>query len=385
MGGTFDPIHHGHLAAAEAVRHRFGIDRVVLMPAGRPPHKDSDAVTQSEDRYLMTALAAAGNPLFDVSRMELDRPGASYTVDTVKEVMAMCQRKAKIYLISGADTVEHIKSWKNPQELLSLCSVAVVSRPGYSFKSLHSNIKHLKDEYGAKIYLIEMPALGISSTEIRDRVLKRLPIKYLVPESVEQYIAKQGLYRINDSILDEAELMVQSSLSEKRWRHTLGVIQESLSLARAYGADQYKAYVAALFHDCSKEMANDDKLKFCAEANIKVDDIMKKQPDLLHSFISAEIARRDYSVKDKEILNAIRYHTTGRKEMTLLDKILLLADCIEPYREDYGHLEEMKAEAYSNLNKAVVICLESKLEYTKKKNKPVHPLSLEAMDGLRGL
>lgn len=194
MGGTFDPIHNGHLFAAEAVRQGFGLDVVIFIPAARPPHKMSGEVSDPEARYLMVELATADNPYFVVSRMELDRPGPSHTVDTISTLKENIGYGADIYFITGADAMQDLCKWKDYDTLLELCKIVAVARPGYSLKATESLRARLGDALSARIYPFEVPALAISSSEIRERVRTGKSIKYLVPPAVEHYIRKAGLY-----------------------------------------------------------------------------------------------------------------------------------------------------------------------------------------------
>lgn len=194
MGGTFDPIHYGHLVTAEAARSRFDLDAVVFVPSGRPPHKKDYPVTASEHRYLMTVVAVVTNQYFDVSRMEIDREGYSYTVDTIREFRRLFP-DTELYFITGADAVLEILTWKNMREILDDCHLIAATRPGYELDNLRNHLKHGVGENINKIHAIEVPALAISSTAIRKRVAQGQPIKYLLPEAVEQYILKNKLYR----------------------------------------------------------------------------------------------------------------------------------------------------------------------------------------------
>ncbi|NLJ89090.1 MAG: nicotinate-nucleotide adenylyltransferase [Epulopiscium sp.] len=194
MGGTFDPIHYGHLVTAEAVRHKYNINQVIFMPTGHPPHKNNKEVSHSEHRYLMSVLATAANPYFNVSRMEIDRKGTTYTIDTIKGLKEVYGEKTELYFITGADALHYIFTWKDAEELLRLCTFVAVTRPGYNKEKLVKEIEIIKKNYESKIHFLEVPALSISSTDIRNRVREGRPIKYLVPESVENYIYKFKLY-----------------------------------------------------------------------------------------------------------------------------------------------------------------------------------------------
>jgi nicotinate-nucleotide adenylyltransferase len=185
MGGTFDPIHHGHLVAASEVAARFELDEVVFVPTGQPWQKG--VVSPAEDRYLMTVIATASNPRFHVSRADIDRDGPTYTVDTLRDLHAVYGPTARLFFITGADALARILSWKDALEMLSLACFVGVTRPGFELTD-----EHLPDD---SVTLVEVPAMAISSTDCRERVAAGKPVWYLVPDGVVQYIAKRGLYR----------------------------------------------------------------------------------------------------------------------------------------------------------------------------------------------
>lgn len=193
MGGTFNPIHYGHLLAAEQARSRFRLDEVIFIPSGRPPHKNDKTVAGAEHRYLMTVLATSTNPRFTVSRAELDRKDLSYTIDTVRYFARLLKSKnPDIYFITGYDAVLEILTWRNPDKILELCTIISASRPGYDIRRLKEILD--RKQLG-RIRILEAAALAISSTDIRSRLAEGLPIKYLLPDSVEEYIYKNKLYR----------------------------------------------------------------------------------------------------------------------------------------------------------------------------------------------
>jgi nicotinate-nucleotide adenylyltransferase len=187
MGGTFDPIHHGHLVAASEVASRFLLDEVVFVPTGQPWQKADYQVSTAEDRYLMTVIATASNPRFQVSRVDIDRPGPTFTVDTLKEIQSTYGPKVDLFFITGADALDKILSWKEPNQLFGLAHFVGVTRPGFELSDAH-----LPD---ATVSLVQVPAMAISSTDCRARVAAGLPLWYLVPDGVVQYIAKRHLYR----------------------------------------------------------------------------------------------------------------------------------------------------------------------------------------------
>jgi nicotinate-nucleotide adenylyltransferase len=186
MGGTFDPIHHGHLVAASEVSHRFALDEVLFVPTGEPWQKGGRQVSPAEDRYLMTVVATASNPRFSVDRVDIDRPGPTYTVDTLRDLHSRMP-DAELFFITGADALAQILSWHKVDELFELAHFVGVTRPGYELGDAHL-------PRGA-VSLVEVPAMAISSTGCRDRVAQGRPVWYLVPDGVVQYISKRRLYR----------------------------------------------------------------------------------------------------------------------------------------------------------------------------------------------
>jgi nicotinate-nucleotide adenylyltransferase len=189
MGGTFDPVHHGHLVAASEVQARFDLDEVVFVPTGQPWQKSEREVSAAEDRYLMTVIATASNPRFSVSRVDIDRPGPTYTIDTLTDLKVR-HPDADLFFITGADALEQILSWRRADDVFGLAHFIGVTRPGYELVDTHL-------PPGA-VSLVEVPAMAISSTAVRDRTASGLPVWYLVPDGVVQYISKRRLYSMPD-------------------------------------------------------------------------------------------------------------------------------------------------------------------------------------------
>jgi nicotinate-nucleotide adenylyltransferase len=193
MGGTFDPIHHGHLVAASEVAERFELDEVVFVPTGQPYQKEGTGVSPAEDRYLMTVIATASNPRFQVSRADIDRGGPTYTIDTLRELSAAYGPDSELFFITGADALAKILSWKEALEMLSLARFVGVTRPGFELSDAHLPAD--------TVALVEVPAMAISSSDCRARVAAGKPVWYLVPDGVVQYIAKRGLYRGSGNVV----------------------------------------------------------------------------------------------------------------------------------------------------------------------------------------
>lgn len=190
MGGTFNPVHQGHLVAAEVIRDEFKLNEVVFVPSGKPPHKDNNEIVSPRNRWMMTVLAVATNGYFSTSSIEIEREGESYTYDTILRLKEIYGEETKCYFITGADAVAQISTWHKAQNLPSLTKFIAASRPGYKL-----DMEKIDSRFRKYTYLVEVPALAISSTEIRKRIKKGKTIKYLVPEVVEKYIYKNNLYR----------------------------------------------------------------------------------------------------------------------------------------------------------------------------------------------
>jgi len=190
MGGTFDPIHHGHLVAAEEARWQFRLDQVLFIPTGQPWQKPA-GVSPAEDRYLMTAIATASNPAFAVSRLEVDTPGPSYTVDTLRRLRAELPEGTRLLFIGGADLLQQLQTWKEPEQVLELAELIAATRPDFDVDDVVQKVPGA----AGRVHRMEIPALAISSSDIRARVARGAPIEYLVPEGVARYIEKRALYR----------------------------------------------------------------------------------------------------------------------------------------------------------------------------------------------
>ena len=188
MGGTFDPIHHGHLVAASEVADRFHLDEVIFVPTGQPWQKEGETISPAEDRYLMTVIATAVNPRFSVSRVDIDRGGPTYTIDTLRDLREQYSDEA-LYFITGADALSSIMSWHDWEEMFQLAEFVGVTRPGYELRE-----DMLPADIQERVHLVEIPAMAISSTDCRTRAAEGRPVWYLVPDGVVQYISKNSLY-----------------------------------------------------------------------------------------------------------------------------------------------------------------------------------------------
>jgi nicotinate-nucleotide adenylyltransferase len=330
----------------------------------------------------MALSATAGHPFFAVSRMERERPAPSYTIDTIHRLRKICPAEAEIFFITGADALLDILSWKDAESLLKSCRFIAVPRFRNDQSNVRAHIKRLQTEYGASVDVLDTETPAVSGTQIRNRLKNKESIRYLLPLAAEDYIYRHGLYQFKAPSFKECKQRISAVLSPRRYAHTLGTVEESEKLAVCYGADREKARWAALLHDCAKEYSPDKKRTLCALWNVPMDDILSNRIDLTHSLLGAESAMRNYQLYDEEILQAIRYHTTGHANMTLLDKIILLADFIEPRRDDYPGLSEMRALAYKDINKALLVGFKEVAIILEKNGQVIHPWNTAAIKQL---
>ncbi|NLL42357.1 MAG: nicotinate-nucleotide adenylyltransferase [Firmicutes bacterium] len=194
MGGTFDPVHYGHLVTAEGARCVYKLDQVFFLPSGKPPHKLMKQVSDAEHRYMMTVLATLTNPHFEVSRLDIDREGISYTIDTLKYLREYYGPEAELFFITGADAIFEITDWKDHDEYLTIAHFIAAARPGFALEELPKATQDWVDKHANRFHVLNVPAMAISSTEIRERVRSGMSIRYLVPEPVEHYIKRHKLY-----------------------------------------------------------------------------------------------------------------------------------------------------------------------------------------------
>lgn len=378
MGGTFDPIHNGHLIIAETVSNLYNMDKVLFIPSGNPPHKQNLKITEKEDRYKMVKYAIEGNEKFSISRIELDRKGKTYTIDTVKELNEIYPEYEKFFIM-GEDAFRELKTWKDYEKIFSYTNILIVTRSFNMTMDIHNGF----DEFCRKIYVTKTPFIEISSTHIREKVEKNQSIRYLVPKEVEDYIKRKKMYtnieNLNKKLLALAEL--KNTLKPKRYKHVLGVIDAAKKLSLKWNVDQEKAEMAALFHDFSKNMGFEDMIKYAAENEITFDKIESSNKELMHGKIARDVAYKKYFITDEDILNSIEYHTTGRRGMSKLEKLIFLADYIEPNRSFPG-VDKLRDVSFENLDKALVDAIDGTIEHLIKLGEIIHPRTLEARNYL---
>lgn len=360
LGGSFNPIHNGHLAMAEAARQEMKLDRLIILPDGDPPHKSTE-LAGKRDRLRMAELAAAGR--FEVSAMEVERPGKTYTVDTL-EVLHALYPDATLVMIIGADTLHEISSWRNAQRVFALCRFAVFARDDLP----------LMEVPGATVMRMQTPIPDISATEIRERVRQGLSLEGLTPQTVEDYIGSHRLYNPPpQASMKDIRKRLKDTLPPARYRHTLGVEKTMRVLAARWGYDIKKAALTGLLHDCAKGMDLERMDAYVDAHGLRVDEGRRASVALLHAVASAAMARAEYGVTDPEILTAIRYHNTGHTPMSRLDRLLYIADMTEPHRKPFPWMGALRSLAMEALDEAACDTMRIKLDYIRRRGKDIHP------------
>ena len=385
-GGTFDPPHWGHITAARAAMEQLKLDKLVLIPDRVPPHKAlPEGSASPEQRLEMAALAAAElGKRAEVSDRELRRSGPSYTSDTLAELRRE-HPEDTLWLLMGSDMFLSLQTWHAPEKIMALARIAPFSREAEDESAAFAAQKaRLEREYGAQICIVQNPEVReLSSTEVR-AALAAGQGSNLLPPAVYGYVLREHLYGTHKALTgltpDELRPIAMSYLKPKRMPHVLGTEQEAVRLVRRYGGDETQARIAALLHDCTKKLDMAQQLALCEKYGIMLDELEQKALKLLHSKTGAAIARDVFGVEDA-VYDAILYHTTGKPDMTRLEKIIYLADYIEPTR-DFPGVDELRKTVYEDMDKGLLMGLTMTIQEMEEMGNPVHHLTRDARDYL---
>ncbi len=382
-GGTYSPPHIGHIRAAEYAIEACRLDRLLLIPTGVSPHKEMSSGASSADRLEMLRLSTAGMEKAEVSDIELKREGRSYTVDTLLELKEQ-NPGSELVLLMGTDMFTSFLTWREPGEILKLAVLAVFCRGEREERKRIEDQKTVLEALGAKVELVANPVTAISSTDLRRLLVFGCADSFLV-DGVGAYIRSHGLYgtgkKRKNLTLEELEAEVVALLNPNRVAHVLGCRDCAVELARLYGEDGTDAARAGLLHDITKAIDGPLQLTLCAEYGIVLDTFSRAYPKTLHALTGSLVAERIFG-ENENVVSAIRHHTTGRANMTLLEKIIYIADYVERNRNFPG-VEEMRAMAYKNLDKALLMGLESAVAHVNRQGQGLAPATLEALEYLR--
>lgn len=386
-GGTFDPPHLGHMEAARASIAVLGLDKLIFIPAKQPPHKQLSPDSASpEQRLDMTRLMADGLLLpgvIEVSDLELKREGKSYTSDTLRELKIRFPND-ELWLLMGTDMFLSLQNWHEAGQIMQMAGIAAFARMESDCdEMLQIQGKYLGETYGARVTIVQLPEIHeVSSTQVRQRGSG----KGLWPP-VWGYILRQGLYGVSLDMkeLDDADLRAvsYSMIRAKRIAHVQGCEEEAVRLAQCWGANEQHARRAAILHDCTKYLKLDEQLSICEQYHVELDAMERSAVKLLHSKTGAALAKYVFG-ECEEVCQAICWHTTGKADMTLLEKILYIADYMEPTR-DFDGVENLRDLVYVDLDAAVLLGAEMSIEEMTGYGNPIHPNTLAARDFLKGI
>ena len=373
-GGSFNPPHIGHAEAARAAAEALNPDRFLIIPTNTPPHKELEENSPGpEARLEFCRLAFADIPGAEVSDMEIRREGKSYSADTV-DALREEYPGAELCIVMGTDMFLAFKSWYRWQYMLETCTLAVLSREDFDHREIEEFKEELERENGARVILIPHTPLPMSSTEIRGKLRLGLGAEDL-SQAVYGCIVRNGYYDAKPD-LSWLRQMVMPYLNDDRIAHVSGVESQAVMLAMRWGEDPDKAAVAGILHDVTKALKKEKQLKLCEKYGIMLENAERENPSLLHARTGAALARDRFGVSD-DIYDAIRWHTTGKPDMTTLEKIVYLADYTEPTR-DFDGVEELRELSFEDLDKAMALGLKMSIEDLTARGKPIFHDTMDA-------
>ena len=373
-GGTFNPIHRGHLDICVRARQAVDARRVLLMPAAQPPHKSAGWLAPDQDRLAMCALAAREYDLIQVDDWEIRRGGRSYTVDTLGHLAAVFPEE-ELWLLIGTDMFLTFTQWHRWEEIGKMASLLVASREEGDREQLLDQQQKLA-ERGVRSRLLQNPPMPMSSTQIREELRRDGTTGKVCPQVLD-YIREKELYLHPPEELDYLRRYIRPLMTDYRYRHSLGVEKQAVKMARRFGADQRKAALAGILHDICKDMPKGALLQNILESGIINGIDFKASPQLIHSYAGALYLQSHMDIHDPEVIEAVRYHTTARAGMSLLETVVYLADLTSEDRE-YPDVGEMRRLCDTDLRKAMIHALTHTVKELTRKQKPICPDTLGA-------
>ena len=380
-GGTFNPPHIGHMQAARQAVTALGLSKLLLIPAYAPPHKavlPGNSPT-ARQRLQMLRIAAAGCPEIEVSDMELRREGVSYSWETVEAVKRQYPG-AELVLLMGTDMFLSFDTWMHPEEILKNASLGVFYRGDKGEQPAIAKKKAEMEATGVTVYLVRNDVIPISSTQMRRLLAFRCAGEFL-PEGVLDYIRDNHLYDTRAAWknlpMEELEPIVISLLNPNRVKHVLGCRDAAVALAKRWGADVTDAARAGLLHDITKAIDGPLQLTLCQAYGKLLDDFSKRYPRTLHALTGSMVAQRIFG-ENENVVSAIEFHTTGKANMTLLQKIIYVADYMEPNR-DFPGVERLRELAFTDIDAALKLGLEMTLDHLNEQGAEVSPASRSAL------
>lgn len=378
-GGSFNPPHKGHILAAKAAYDCLSPDLLLIVPACVPPHKEmAEESATAEQRLKMAELAFSGMDNTLVSDMEIVRGGKSYTADTLRAILEKYPG-AEVTLLMGTDMLLSFESWREAEFLMEAAALGVFPRDEGESGLIREKAARLRERYGARVTVIPAVPHPAASTDIRAE-LKQRHGREKLSDMVYAYIISRRLYGAKPEFAWLREQAI-AMLKPKRVPHVLGCEQEAVRLAERWGEDAGDAAEAGILHDITKKFVLNEQLILCEKYGIITDSLERRSEKLLHSKTGAAVARDKFGVSDR-IYEAIRWHTTGKADMSLLEKILYMADYIEPTRSFEG-VDKLRKLAYQDLDEAMILGLEMSLDDIVSRGEPPHENTISALEWLK--
>lgn len=375
-GGSFNPPHCGHIEAAMTISEYLKPDKLLIVPSNIPPHKElAEGSPDAQERLLLTKLAFADVPQAEVTDLELHREGKSYTATTVEQLLAQYP-EAEMYLAMGTDMLLSFEEWYRFRFLLETLTLAVFVRSEGEEAEMLRHAEYLKQQYGARIIPLRHEPKAMSSRDIRDMLCRRMGASFL-PEAVYARIIANGDYDAKPELYWLREKSY-ALLKPSRVAHVVGCESEAVKLAMKWGEDPENAAEAAILHDITKKLSLSEQLILCDKYGIINDIVEEHNVKLLHAKTGAAMAKELFNISN-EVYEAIRWHTTGKTDMTLLEKIIYMADYIEPNR-DFEGVERLRELAYENLDAAMALGLKMSLEDIRSYGQEPYIASIEAYE-----
>ncbi len=372
MGGTFNPVHNAHIELAKKALDQFGLDKVLFITNGNPPHKKHTSILDASIRHKMVTLAIKDYPQFEACDYEVLKQTPSYTYETLK-YLKNSLKPCELYFIVGADSFHDITTWVKPRLIMEMCTLLIYQRDGYDPKS---DFDSIKKDYYLNVDFIDAEPVNISSTLIRKMYRNgKDPSKFL-PPVVSEFIKRNKIY---PKWAPDMEKLLKRNLSEERFAHSINVSKTAFSLALRHGFNAETARIAGLLHDCAKCIPHERMLAMCEDLDVTLDETEKQIPALIHAKLGEKLAMAQFLIYNSEVLEAIRYHTLGDPEMGNIAKTIYVADLIEPSR-DFDGIEELRTAAKKDIDLAVLMCTQATVRFNTEHNRPIHEKAFEVLD-----
>ncbi len=374
LGGTFNPIHNGHLNVVNSVLQSLCPDKLIIMPTGTPPHKQAKDLASDNDRIAMIKLAVKEKETVTVSDYEILKEGKSYTVLTMEHLNELYPND-ELYFVMGSDMLKTFLNWYMPERIMQLATLVGICRDEDVRDEDKRSVERII-QAGGRCILINSPAVEVSSTEVRQKAKLGKDVSSLVPLSVAEYIKSNELYTV-EGRYKSYQAYLEKTLSKKRFEHSVYVAAEALKLARHFGADEDKCYLSGLLHDICKEISVDEQKELMSRSQFEISQTELNAPKTYHGIAASVFIKEEFGITDPEILSAIRYHTVAKGGMNVVEKILYMADLIS-FDRVYKDVDYIRACTYEDIDRGMYEAMKFSLNYFVEHIRTVPASTLDA-------